>query len=312
MSASDYFGEYWSAISSSQFGEATAKHNQILYLKDWHFQLLYPDYHAYTVPDCFTSDWLNEYCLDQTDSDYRFVYLGPQHSWTPFHCDVFGSYSWSANIAGRKLWILLPPGEEKKLLCRNRLPWDLGECSSETLSSLSGIRLLQEPGDVLFVPSGWHHQVANLEACISINHNWFNACNARHCHDRLLLDLTDVLQSLSDVRDTPGFDEAAQSLLLAHSGLNIPKWFDLLSFIFRRRLNQWIGKAKATKVVQNWLVAHDLVVASDLLNELISDSTNQVAACLPKDRCEGIQELLNLPLTFDALSAAKLLLVFLD
>uniref|UniRef100_A0A1I8ISJ6 Jumonji domain-containing protein 4 n=1 Tax=Macrostomum lignano TaxID=282301 RepID=A0A1I8ISJ6_9PLAT len=103
---------------------------------------------------------------------------------TPFHCDVFGSYSWSANIAGRKLWILLPPGQEKKLLCRNRLPWDLGECSSETLSSLSGIRLLQEPGDVLFVPSGWHHQVANLEACISINHNWFNACNARHCHDR--------------------------------------------------------------------------------------------------------------------------------
>ena len=28
---------------------------------------------------------------------------------TPLHADVLRSYSWSANIAGRKLWRLLPP-----------------------------------------------------------------------------------------------------------------------------------------------------------------------------------------------------------
>ena len=42
----------------------------------------------------------------------RFVYIGPAGSWTPFHSDVFGSYSWSANIVGRKKWIFYPPGEE--------------------------------------------------------------------------------------------------------------------------------------------------------------------------------------------------------
>ena len=36
-------------------------------------------------------------------------------SWTPFHSDVFGSFSWSANVAGRKLWIFYPPGAEKLL-----------------------------------------------------------------------------------------------------------------------------------------------------------------------------------------------------
>ena len=37
--------------------------------------------------------------------------------------------------------------------------------------------VIQEPGDVIFVPSGWHHQVHNLEDTISINHNWFNGAN---------------------------------------------------------------------------------------------------------------------------------------
>ena len=37
--------------------------------------------------------------------------------------------------------------------------------------------VLQETGDVIFVPSGWHHQVHNLEDTISINHNWFNGAN---------------------------------------------------------------------------------------------------------------------------------------
>lgn len=36
-------------------------------------------------------------------ADYRFVYLGPAGSWTPLHADVLRSYSWSANVAGRKL-----------------------------------------------------------------------------------------------------------------------------------------------------------------------------------------------------------------
>lgn len=35
-------------------------------------------------------------------SDYRFVYVGPAGSWTPLHSDVLRSYSWSANVGGRK------------------------------------------------------------------------------------------------------------------------------------------------------------------------------------------------------------------
>jgi hypothetical protein len=39
------------------------------------------------------------------------------------------------------------------------------------------IEVIQEAGEVIFVPSGWHHSVENLDDTISINHNWFNGFN---------------------------------------------------------------------------------------------------------------------------------------
>lgn len=42
-------------------------------------------------------------------SDFRFTYLGPRGTFTPFHRDVYASYSWSANIVGRKAWWLFHP-----------------------------------------------------------------------------------------------------------------------------------------------------------------------------------------------------------
>ena len=73
-------------------------------------------YSAYSTPPYFCSDWLNEWWEEREDveesSDYRFLYIGPRGSWTPLHEDVFGSYSWSANIVGRKRWLFYRPGQE--------------------------------------------------------------------------------------------------------------------------------------------------------------------------------------------------------
>ena len=64
------------------------------------------------------------------ENDYKFVYIGPKDSWTPFHYDVFGSFSWSANVVGRKHWIFVPPGQEKLLMDqRENLPFDIFDTS---------------------------------------------------------------------------------------------------------------------------------------------------------------------------------------
>ena len=111
-----------------------------LYVKDYHLASEYPEYKAYTCPAYFSDDWLNMFCDHKqrqqaqqqaeqqreqqresfgdsalgprgnaATSDYRFVYLGPAGSSTPLHADVLCSFSWSAQVAGSKLWRLLPP-----------------------------------------------------------------------------------------------------------------------------------------------------------------------------------------------------------
>lgn len=93
---------------------------------------------------------------------------------TPLHADVFTSHSWSVNIVGRKRWVLFPPGQEVYLKDRfGNLTYDI--FSDATLNTNNFLLygkidksydIIQEPGEALFVPSGWHHQVWNL---VSIN-----------------------------------------------------------------------------------------------------------------------------------------------
>lgn len=105
MTLSEYL-DWWSG---------TRDGDRRLYVKDWHFVAEQRGrYTPYDTPDHFQDDWLNQWCDNQagsgvTTADYRFLYLGPEGSWTPLHSDVLKSYSWSANVAGRKLWWLLHP-----------------------------------------------------------------------------------------------------------------------------------------------------------------------------------------------------------
>ena len=107
-----------------------------------------------------------------------------------FQCLYF---SWSANIVGRKKWIFLLPGEEDKLRdSRGNLLFDLQSAEAAQLAEtreVVRIEVIQEAGEVVFVPSGWFHQVHNLEDTISINHNWFNGTNIISVVESLNLEL---------------------------------------------------------------------------------------------------------------------------
>lgn len=119
MSVADY-GKWWQSRSCSE--RHVKDISEVLYLKDWHLPILYPEYGAYDLPALFADDWLNEHwAANRRDSssrssgdlaerrsleagDHRFVYIGPRASCTPLHADVFFSYSWSANVCGTKRW----------------------------------------------------------------------------------------------------------------------------------------------------------------------------------------------------------------
>lgn len=223
---------------NSNFGEPTVKEDN-LYLKDWHLKAQMPDYDFYTVPKYFASDWLNEYLVENGKDDYRFVYMGPKDSWTPFHADVFGSYSWSTNIVGCKRWLLLPPGEEACLIDK------LGNVPLRITEELLREHLVrhfiinQKENESIFVPSGWYHQVHNITDTISVNHNWLNGCNIQQIWKNLAFSMQQVIAEIEDCRQMENFDEHCQTMLCASFGLNFYDFLDILEYIAKKRLHSY-------------------------------------------------------------------------
>lgn len=208
----------------------------MLYLKDWHLRETMPEYRFYETPKFFASDWLNEYLTDRKQNDYMFVYIGPKGTWTSFHADVFSSYSWSTNICGVKRWLLLPPGEEFKLKdSLGNLPFEISEeLLKEKKVAYYDIR--QKAGEAIFVPSGWYHQVQNLEDAISVNHNWFNGCNIVKIWDSLDTAYVQVVKEIEDCRDMDNFDEHCQLMLKASYGMDLEMFIDILVHICNKRI----------------------------------------------------------------------------
>lgn len=172
------------------------------------------------------------------NDDFRFVYIGPKNSWTPFHADVYRSYSWSANICGRKKWIFYPPNTEDKLRDRfGNLPFDVNVEKDEN----DRIVIMQERGEIIFVPTGWHHQVHNMEDTISVNHNWVNSYNIWQVWLFLKSELALVEREISNCRSGMNHQEwfsQCQLIMKANTGIDLATFYALL-----RNVAQLRGKA---------------------------------------------------------------------
>ncbi|CAG9098460.1 unnamed protein product [Plutella xylostella] len=242
--------------------------NKLLYLKDWHLKRTRPDHNFYEVPQMFASDWLNEYSLDRNEDDFMFVYIGPKDSWTPLHVDVYSSYSWSVNVVGRKKWILFPPGEE------NKLKDSLGNLpllfDSNTYKDVCYYEVIQEKGDAIFVPTGWHHQVVNVIDTISVNHNWINACNIQAVWSALQDCLKSVEHEIEEFKDTPEFPSQCQTILKSLFGMDYESFILFLNHIANKRLSQF--KGGTFLIFQKYILGKNLL-AFDLkmINNVMED-----------------------------------------
>jgi len=230
------------------------------YMKDWHLVRDFPTYNAYTTPSPFATDWLNDWWvhpegralwaqmnqLEHSNNDYRFCYMGCKGTWTGLHHDVMCSFSWSANVIGRKLWRLFSPTETHKLYHRqmkDQLVIDTRTNMYDAndyphVSSAIYAEIVQEEGEIMFVPSGWHHQVHNIDDCISINHNWLNGC----CIGRVWEYVKGrweatkaVICHLEEAMDAIEFAQCCSKIMGADIGLTPAEFVAMLAF-WKRRL----------------------------------------------------------------------------
>lgn len=291
--------DYWIRYRNSSYSINTP----LLYLKDWHCVKKNPNIFMYEVPQYFASDWLNEYYMShaELDDDYMFVYMGPRGTWTPFHVDVFTSYSWSANIVGKKRWLLFPPGEENHLCdIQGQLIYD---ATSEELNdhskyreydhdSLKCYELIQDPGQIVFVPSGWHHQVWNLEDTISVNHNWINGCNVWNMWLTLKKELLAVIKEVNDCRDMNDWTGHCQLMLKTLYGMDYIQFYDFLSFIATKRLEQIIKKEPIISFKKWYLgINHclfDLRQIKAVLEDFIKDTKEKSILIYLNDKAQEL------------------------
>jgi len=182
---------------------------------------------------------------------------------TKFHSDVLGSFSWSVNIFGRKQWYLLRPSTERFFNTGNGYYMEDIRQRRDLWAQAGVMEFVQQPGEIVFIPSGWYHQVHNLETSLSLNHNVINACNADYLLRLVRERLVDVRRELADVEaicSVEEFQATCQRLLFADCRMNVPKLVEFMDMVIEsRQLN-----APSSEYLNQFLSKHGHVSVYDL------------------------------------------------
>lgn len=151
---------------------------------------------------------------------------------------------------------------EKKISLGN-LAFDVDSIEESKKSTLNKIVMIQDEGEIIFVPSGWYHQVCNLEDTISINHNWFNGCNIETVYHNLILELRKVENEISDCKEENNvldWNKLCQDVLRNSYGMNLVDLMNLLNYILKKRvqmLNCEEGEIKNSVIFDGYLLGRN-------------------------------------------------------
>ncbi|CAK9020713.1 6-bisphosphatase [Durusdinium trenchii] len=137
---------------------------QLPYLRGWYYERDAP--------------WLAEDLWQQGDfhrlpkrhhPDFHWLFLGAAGAKTPLHVDPSTTHAWLTQLSGRKRFTLFPPQELQRLRSDQKF-----RCLEEILrdKEVKPLEVILEPGDTIFVPMHWAHEVVCLEDSVSLTWNF--------------------------------------------------------------------------------------------------------------------------------------------
>jgi hypothetical protein len=101
-------------------------------------------------------------------------WFGPAGTVTPLHHDTLMLFH--TQVVGRKRWRFISPMETPKLYNYNGVfsPIDIDRPDLARFPDFAGVKVLEviaEPGETVFLPLGWWHQVTSLDVSLSFSYS---------------------------------------------------------------------------------------------------------------------------------------------
>lgn len=144
------------------------------------FKELLPDIQPelmYSLPNRLDTRLVPKRILLRGEGRYTQLFIGGAgRSFPRLHWDSPPFLTWSALMCGKKEWILFAPEDTENLyvqqsgsdVSRVQNVYDVDLDKFPKMANTRPIKVIQQPGEVLFVPAGWWHTAKNLEPSITI------------------------------------------------------------------------------------------------------------------------------------------------
>lgn len=149
------------------------------YLSDWPCFSFHPELLKHFATPAPFENWLDRlpWALGRALS-YKLVLIGPRGAVYAAHVDAAGTHAWIAQFAGRKRFVLFPP-QATEALYHGQVDVDDPDLEQHPRFAEAQGRqeAVVEPGQIVFIPSGWWHQVTSLDDSLSIVCNFINRTN---------------------------------------------------------------------------------------------------------------------------------------
>jgi hypothetical protein len=148
------------------------------YLRAWSLSS-FPELRAqYRRPSYFPC-WTDRLPRDVRPT-WKWLFIGPARSGSAMHRDFIGSAAWNMLFEGEKTWWFYPPHQTSHVYSGEVDAFRPDPERFPLFAKAEGLSCVQRPGDIIFTPSNWWHQVRNETSTLALTENFINDTNGRY------------------------------------------------------------------------------------------------------------------------------------
>jgi len=111
---------------------------------------------------------------------WKWLYMGPRGSGSAMHRDFIGSAAWNMLFVGQKVWRFYPPDQRSQVYAGEVDAFHPDCVRFPLFAEAEGLFCVQRPGDIIFTPSNWWHQVRNETCTLALTENFINETNGQY------------------------------------------------------------------------------------------------------------------------------------